>query len=976
MMILCYELKKLLIIPVSPSLIVIGVLLRVLGPYLGQMELVEDLIIGIKEEVINLVFFPILIFSASFSANWYTIKKELFQIMLLATSVVGVNTYLTACTFKYILGYTQSWGELLTLGVILSATDHIAVDSVLKEIICSDKLETLMGGETMFNEATVLVLFKVLNTSDASIVGIANSFALFSRLAFGGFFMGIAVALAAGVILRRMLSDFVQETNTCFVVAYLLYWMCNISQINVSGALALVAYGLYLSAYEKTLISPDVSEKLKSILEIGSRNVESLIFIIAGILIGNSTFYGSGLTNYDYLTLFLLFPLTYVIRFVSLLIHYPLLRYTGYGLGRREFIALVFAGIKGVISTALALIVFHDSGYTDKYKSLVVYFGIGTAGLTIILGGTALKLVVKLLGLEDMTEVQENMLAGITSALVEASEHKLQEIYENKDMKLIHWDYVLKIAGPLPLVKSVLGKSKAGLAILKDHADTSSKDLLKMFSSRFKVSKAALKIEMRRRYLSTLKGIYLHLFEIGMCHGDTSLILIDSCNMSLDNENEPMEDWEIVRKIAYVEYRIKLETWLSRCKGIGALFRRSLYSKIILAYDAAHNFIKSHQDTEELMDKMEINIDKSIFDEIIQESYIQVQKCEEFLKTYIIDCYPEVLAEVQTKRSSTTLLYFQKKIVDKIFEQGLIKDLEHQKLKDAIGSSIREVTFKGLPSLPLLQEILKNRFSTAEVYEIEYLASIIIEKAYKPGEIIFQQGEPADGAYIVIRGRVNEYSAWVDQEHIIGNIVGVQHLLHDFCQINTSSSKSLTLCVLAHIPKEVLNIKGIIDDIYKEASEEIMLLHRSKFELDQVEEKHVLRVAAASNVLSYRKGKKVSFPDGCLVFNGKVYEKQKKFFIKPSNKTRDIFEDCIVMVFPPDFSLCFEGSYQLSDAFKNFCVKNSIQTSFTKELVLEDYECSESRLEDSGILLTGVTDEKMKINQHKKYTKVVPTDYK
>ena len=47
---------------------------------------------------------------------------------------------------------------------------------------------------------------------------------------------------------------------------------------------------------------------------------------------------------------------------------------------------------------------------------------------------------------------------------------------------------------------------------------------------------------MRRRYLSTLRGIYLQEFEEGMCHGDTSLVLIDSCNICLDSEKEEMNN--------------------------------------------------------------------------------------------------------------------------------------------------------------------------------------------------------------------------------------------------------------------------------------------------------------------------------------------------------------------------------------------------------------------------------------------------
>ena len=166
---------------------------------------------------------------------------------------------------------------------------------------------------------------------NGSASGIANCIALFSRLAFGGLVLGIVTAVVMGFFVKRMLNDFVQETNTSIVVAYLLYFICN--YLGVSGALAVASYGLYMSAYGKTIISPDVDEKLKSIIEIASRNVASLVFLIAGIIFCNSALYQtSSLTTFDFLCLIVLFPTTYIIRAITLLIHYPLLKFSGYGL--------------------------------------------------------------------------------------------------------------------------------------------------------------------------------------------------------------------------------------------------------------------------------------------------------------------------------------------------------------------------------------------------------------------------------------------------------------------------------------------------------------------------------------------------------------------------------------------------------------------------------------------------------------------
>ena len=109
---ICREIKKKLKIPVTFSLMVLGVLFRVIGPYIGSLGQVVDKIKNIDQTVFQYVVFPILIFEGAISMNWYKMRKEIFQIILLATTLVMLNTALTAVALRYILGYDYSWYKL------------------------------------------------------------------------------------------------------------------------------------------------------------------------------------------------------------------------------------------------------------------------------------------------------------------------------------------------------------------------------------------------------------------------------------------------------------------------------------------------------------------------------------------------------------------------------------------------------------------------------------------------------------------------------------------------------------------------------------------------------------------------------------------------------------------------------------------------------------------------------------------------
>ncbi|OMJ91495.1 hypothetical protein SteCoe_5989 [Stentor coeruleus] len=971
LMIVCYEMKKHLHIPVAPSLLIFGLLIRIIGPHIGQMGEVVTQVKLIDHELISLVFFPILIFEASFSGDWYTIKKEIWQIIPLATTVVIGCTILNGVALRFIFGYEYDWDQLYVLGVILSATDHIAVDSLLKDIYAPDKLETLISGETMFNEATVLVLFKILVSNTSGLAGFADSLKEFSRLAFGGFGMGIGSAIVMGLVIRRILNDFYIETNLALILAYLLFWVCDMTVIHVSGALALVSYGLFMSAYGKTLISPSIEERLHEFIEIWSRNIESIVFIIAGLLFADIAIYRSNeLVDKDYYVLFLMFPLSYIIRGIVLLCHYPALRYLGYGMTWKDLVFMTFAGMKGVISTALVLMAYHNEEIEETFRPIIGYLGIGTAWLSIIAGGVVSRIIVRTLGLEDLTDVQENMLAGVTKALVEISEAKIEELHSEKDLKLISWDRVLELAGPYPLVRSILKKSKVGQQVLRENPeDFESHHLLKRFSEKFSLSKNSLATEMRRRYLTTLKGIYWHQFEEGLCHGEASLILIDSCNISLDKESEPMHDWVVVRKLVYKDSAMQFWSKLSRLYVIGKIFRRFIYKRIILAYDSANNFIKCHEETEKLIDEMEIDIDKNVFEEVMREAHEQVKLCEEFMNIYIIDCYPEVLAEVQTKRCCKLLLYSQRELISEVYENGLIKELEYESLIKAIDASIRTVTFQGIPPMPILRDVLFNRFTGATLQEINLLLSKITEKVYKPCEILYLEGYPANGAFLIIRGRVLEKSTWISQELIIGNIVGVQHLLEEFAEKYTSTATAITSTVVAHIPKEILEFEGFVEDMYTEAAEELILLNRERYNLKDAQEKHILRVMGASIVKVFEKGKRCFFPDGGFLMKGKGYNELKNWVVKPSNKPREMLERSIILMFPKDFRYSWEKNVTMSEVFKRFCVKITNDTIARKDVKVEDLSMiNESKLDDTMMLMVNENPQAFSI----KFKSVVP----
>ena len=72
-----------------------------------------------------------------------------------------IGTALTALVGDYILPYGWNIWMGLTWGSILSATDPVAVSSLLKECGAPPRLKVLIAGESLFNDGSAIVFFTI-----------------------------------------------------------------------------------------------------------------------------------------------------------------------------------------------------------------------------------------------------------------------------------------------------------------------------------------------------------------------------------------------------------------------------------------------------------------------------------------------------------------------------------------------------------------------------------------------------------------------------------------------------------------------------------------------------------------------------------------------------------------------------------------------------------------------------------------------
>lgn len=361
-----------------------SILLILLGRLgLFPIEWAEDLIGGIDFNALLMRgMLSFLLFAGALHVNLEDLLKRKWSILTLATAGVLLSTFLIGTTMYGILvllGLNLPYGYALLFGALISPTDPIAVLGILKSAGVSKDLETMIAGESLFNDGVGIVVFTMV--SGLAIGGHAvhwtEAAELFLLEAMGGVVYGLALGYIAYRLLKTINNYTVEILITLSLVAggYALA-----AQIHTSGPIAMVVAGLFIGNHGRTFgMSERTREHLDNFWELIDETLTAMLFVMIGfellVLDIRPIFLFCG---------FLAIPVVLLMRFLSVGGPISLLKLI------RSFppgtvTMMTWGGVRGGISIALALSLV-DSPHRDLILLItysVVIFSILVQGLTI-----------------------------------------------------------------------------------------------------------------------------------------------------------------------------------------------------------------------------------------------------------------------------------------------------------------------------------------------------------------------------------------------------------------------------------------------------------------------------------------------------------------------------------------------------------------------------------------------------------------
>jgi CPA1 family monovalent cation:H+ antiporter len=324
-----------------------------------------------------------LLFAGSLHVDLSDLRKNRWPILLLATAGVVASTFLVGSAVWWALGALGAeipylWA--LLFGALISPTDPIAVLGILKSANTPKEVETLITGESLFNDGVGVVVFAALvgiaagggHEAEASEIAL-----LFLEEAVGGIAFGLLLGFVAYHLLKRVDQYTVEIMITLAVVTggYALAL-----HLHTSGPLAMVVAGLFLGNQGRLFAMSDTTrENLDTFWELVDEILNAVLFVLIGLELLVIQPEGGVLV-----VGLVAIPLVLLARLLSVGATINLLRL------RKSFLPytvrlMTWGGLRGGISIALALsLPAHPArGLLVGVTYVVVLFSILVQGLTV-----------------------------------------------------------------------------------------------------------------------------------------------------------------------------------------------------------------------------------------------------------------------------------------------------------------------------------------------------------------------------------------------------------------------------------------------------------------------------------------------------------------------------------------------------------------------------------------------------------------
>jgi Na+/H+ antiporter len=396
----------------APIVLVLGGLGIAFVPGLPSVELDPD--------TIFLVFLPPLVYAAGWRTSPLELRAVVRPLGLLAVGLVFATAAVVAVVAHELVP-GMSWAEAAILGAVLSPTDAPAATSIFRRLGAPERVRLLVEGESMINDGTALVLYRI-----AVGVAVGGAFSLGDAalelvgVAAGGIVAGLAIGVLSDFVIRRQ-----SESDLAIMLSVLSAYGAYIGaeELHVSGILAAVVAGLYAGYRSPHSLDADVRLSAVAFWDVFVFGLEITLFVLLGLqlpeIVDTLEQTSSGVGE-------LLLPAA-AIAVASLAARLAFVFAMGSDSGATagERFAVGWSGMRGAVSLAAALAV----PLSVDARPQIIFLTFALILVTLVGQGLSLPLIVRALKLEQPRRWSDEEAV----ARMEAAQSALDRLDEMED---------------------------------------------------------------------------------------------------------------------------------------------------------------------------------------------------------------------------------------------------------------------------------------------------------------------------------------------------------------------------------------------------------------------------------------------------------------------------------------------------------------------------------------------------------------
>ncbi|HVN27458.1 MAG TPA: cation:proton antiporter [Candidatus Binataceae bacterium] len=403
------------------------------------------------------IFLPMLVFDAGLNIEVRRMVEDAAPILMLAVVAVVVATVLIGAALMRPAPVPAV--ACFMLASMVATTDPVAVIAIFRDVGAPSRLSRLVEGESLLNDAAAITIFVMLLDSMTSgrQLSLATAAVSFVRSFAGGIAIGYVGARVVVGVLRRLLDMRLPQVTLTLALPYIVYIVAE-RHLGVSGVMATLTAGLVMSATAQRRMSPDDWHFLRELWEQLAFWGSSLVFLLASLLVPRMLLNAG---PHDAMLLAVLIGAAFVARMIVVFGLLPLMTWLRLSpeVDNRFKAVILWGGLRGALTLVLALSITENPAIAPDVQRFIAILATGFVLFTLLVNGTTLRVLIRLLGLDRLTPVDQ----ALRNQVLKLSRDRVSDT-----VKMIGVGYEF----PDEIILDVLGRRSAAEA--ETPADTTS----------------------------------------------------------------------------------------------------------------------------------------------------------------------------------------------------------------------------------------------------------------------------------------------------------------------------------------------------------------------------------------------------------------------------------------------------------------------------------------------------------------------